>query len=193
MKTARSILQWLILAALAETAAGESITYPDGSVSPYKPGFFGIGHIEPFRDSHATAVAAQGGGVLRVAGYLSNPIVTGGGIITGIAACYYDPRTGQLYTFPTQDNKADSITSGISEDGTLTVGAMATQAVVWDGNNNNSYTLLGPGGATAITPDGLTIVGFTGKGSNGEATGWKRNGDQWQKEQQHRRRTRRSL
>jgi hypothetical protein len=181
IKTPRTILQLLLLAALAETAAGEGITYPDGSVSPYKPGFFGIGHIEPFRDSVATAVAAQKGVVLRVAAYVNNPIVPGGKIITGIAACYFDPRTGQLYTFP-GNGTADSSTSGVSKDGVLTVGRVAGQAVVWDGNNNNNYTLLGNGDATAITPDGLTIVGNTGSGSNSEATRWKRDGTGWKQE-----------
>src|ERR1700686_2830765 len=154
MRFLRSVFLGLFVAAFASTAFGQGVTYPDGSVSPFKPGFFGVGIPAPATSSFVFGVAAQGGTFLGAVGE-----------ITDADAAEIQPALFAPDGFHGLPRAGGSMNGGeaegISGDGRIKVG---DGAVYWDADNN--IHLLPAGGADvrtldapAVTVDGSTIAG----------------------------------
>ena len=75
MNVLRSIFTCLFFTTLVGPSFGEGITYPDGSVSPFKPGFFGVGIPSSATESYVFGVAGQGGTFLGAVGQIKGPIL----------------------------------------------------------------------------------------------------------------------
>lgn len=163
MTMLQSLCKWLLMVAFAQAAA--AYTYPDGSVSLFTPGFFGLGHITPFEKSLATGVAAEGGTILGVVGFVAQP--TGG---LGEHGFLYDPHISQVIALPhVGDGTGHSEANAISANGLIKVGFSGNDegvggACFWDANNAVKLLSQGPTTVYAITPDGSVAAGeeFTG-------------------------------
>ena len=148
------ILPWLCFVALAEIAAGQGVTYPDGTVSPFPPRFFGIGIPDPAVASVVLGVAAKGGTFLGAVGTAT------------------DNKTGDRPIFIAKDRSVTFLLGpdptqggggfGISGDGTIKVGTSGLDACYWDAQNQ-VHVLPHPAGAEssayAISRDGSIIGG----------------------------------
>src|SRR5437016_1976348 len=77
MRFLRSVFLGVFIAGLglASTAFGQGVTYTDGSVSTFKPGFFGVGIPDPATSSYVFGVAAQGGQYLGAVGQINDAIL----------------------------------------------------------------------------------------------------------------------
>lgn len=153
----RPVFLWLFVAGLglASTAFGQGITYPDGSVSTFKPGFFGVGIPAPATSSYVFGVAAKGGTFLGAVGQITDldaaekqaALFTPGGGFQGLPRPNGQVNGGQA--------------EGISGDGKTKVGA---GGFYWDADNNLHVLPAGPSDlysydAPSITVDGSTIAG----------------------------------
>ncbi|HVF73217.1 MAG TPA: putative Ig domain-containing protein [Chthoniobacterales bacterium] len=166
VKIGRFIFTQILLGALAGSALGEGVTYPDGTVSAYPPDLFGIGFAEPYLFSEATGVASENG------------VFKGAiGIVSGAPKGYptfravYIGANRQLSTLHVPELVVAQ-PLGINANGTLIVGG-TTNPVVWESTTLEPRTLAPPdgysnGNATAITADGLAAAGWsqTGEGSD---------------------------
>ena len=157
MKIARPIFTWLLFAGLISPAFGAGYTNPDGTVSPFPPGFFGLGTIEPFEASEATGVAAKDGVLFAVSAFVTGA-PAGSGV--GRMACFYTPGTPRLVALPGPGEF--STTSALSGNGAIKVGE-AGGAYIWNNNDGNQGQALTGERALAISADGSTVVGQSGK------------------------------
>src|SRR4051794_6996215 len=102
MVTARVFLSGLLLAMLPGIAFGEGHRYPNGAVSRYPPRFFGVGFLDPYVESRATGIAAEGPTVKAV----TVNAFSGG---DGRQACFYNPSLNQLVALPDEDSFDESL------------------------------------------------------------------------------------
>lgn len=153
----RSVFLWLFVAALglASSAFSQGVTYRDGSVSTFKPGFFGVGIPAPATGSYVFGVAAQGEKFLGAVGKIEND----GG--AGQQPALFLPGGGFHGLPRPNDVMNGGYALGISGDGKIKVG---TGAAYWDADNN--IHLLPAGGAdvrsetaAAITMNGSVVAG----------------------------------
>jgi uncharacterized membrane protein len=158
MNLLRSIIAWLLAAVLASPSFGQGITYPDGSVSPFKPGFFGVGIPSPATRSYVFGVAAKGGTFIGAVGQINGLELEAG---QGPALW----RPGSFLGLPRSDGLTNNgSVSAISADGKIKVGDGGLGAAYWD-EANQLHSLPTGGGenssaeALAITPDGSVIAG----------------------------------
>lgn len=159
MKIARPIFPWLLFAGLASPAFVAGYTNPDGTVSPFPPSFFGLGHISPFEQSEATGVAAKNGVLFAVSAFVTGA-PAGSGI--GRTACFYNPGISQLVTLPSPGGADFSTTYAVSGNGAIKVG-QAGSAYIWNNNNGNQGQALDGESALAISADGSYVAGQSGK------------------------------
>lgn len=143
------------------SAWGQGVTYPDGSVSPYPAGFFGLGIPPGAIGSNAFGVAAKGGTYLGAAGV---GIFLNGGSF-GTVPLFFTPGGG-IDVLPTPTGTTgQGVATALSADGKIKVGNGGTNnAAYWD--ENNHIHLLPKGGgdestgpALAISADGSIIAG----------------------------------
>lgn len=157
MIIARPLIAWLLFATLNSTALGAGITYPDGTVSPFSPGFFGIGHLQPYERSEANGVAAAGGLLLGVVGFLDD------GPTGYLAQAVFHSGNGSLLFLPGSGANA-SVAWAISSDALRKAGD-ANGPAMWDASLNYMALPLPPGfsGAAtrAISATGAAIVGHS--------------------------------
>ncbi|HEX4640919.1 MAG TPA: hypothetical protein VH252_06000, partial [Chthoniobacterales bacterium] len=153
MKLLRSTFTWSCVVLIAATAFGH--TYPDGSVSTFDPGFFGVGITEPAVASYVFGVGAQGGKFNGAVGQINGKE----GAATQQPALFNGGNS--FFPLPRLNNAPNGGTSvGISDDGKIKVG-FGPGAVYWDANNeihalpSDRQSAL----ASAITPDGTWIAG----------------------------------
>lgn len=158
MNILRSIFAWLFVAMLASQSFGQGHKYPDGTVSPFKPGFFGVGIPSPATASYVFGVAAQGGTFLGAVGQIN-----GLEFERGYEPALFGPG-GSFQGLPRPAGATNGGTaSGISADGKIKVGDSGAGAAYWDADNQ-LHPLPASGdkgthGANAITSDGSVIAG----------------------------------
>jgi uncharacterized membrane protein len=160
MRFLRSIFLCLFVAALglATVRVAQGITYPDGSVSTFEPGFFGVGIPSPGTRSYVFGVAAEGGVFIGAVGQVNDDQAGQQPYLFGKDSFQPLPRP------PGAVNGGTAV--AISGDGKIKIGAGSTApgtGVYWDANNQ-VHTLPGeapPFGtlAQAITLDGSIIAG----------------------------------
>jgi probable HAF family extracellular repeat protein len=162
----RSIFLCLFIAGLglAGSAFGQGVTYPDGSVSTFKPGFFGVGIPASATSSSIFGVAAKGGALIAGVGQIN-----GGSDFELQQPALYTPGNGLQGLPRSGGNVNQGQAEGISGDGKIKVGS---GAVYWDADNN--VHVLPAGGAdlraenaAAITMDGSVAVGNVIKEDHG--------------------------
>jgi probable HAF family extracellular repeat protein len=153
MRLLRSIFAGLLFAGLSGAALGQGVTYPDGTASPFKPGFFGVGIPSQSTRSYVFGVAAQGGSYLGAVGQINDDLADQ-------APELFTPGGGYRSLPIASGGKNGGTVSGISGDGKIKVGD-AGGAAYWDANNDLHVLPGGIGSnvAAAITPDGLAIAG----------------------------------
>ncbi|MEY2498789.1 MAG: hypothetical protein QOD12_2345 [Verrucomicrobiota bacterium] len=179
MRFLRSVFLWLFVAALVvATCFGQGQTYPDGTVSPFKPAFFGVGITEPATASYVFGVGAQGGKFNGAVGQINGKE----GAATQQPALFNGSNS--FFGLPRFNNLPTGGTAvGISDDGKIKIGFGPETGVYWDATNqvhalpvDMQYAL-----ATGITPDGTLIAGSVLTGVQGdvqiyEACKWTPNG-----------------
>lgn len=182
MNVLRSIFPGLFVAMFASVSFGEGITYPDGTVSPFKPGFFGVGIPSPATSSYVFGVAAEGGTFLGAVGQIN-----GLEYERGYEPAFFGPGGG-FQGLPRIAGAINGGTaSGISADGKIKVGDSGGGAAYWDADNQLHPLPQGGGdkgthSANAITSDGSVIAGSVfveldeGGGAFDEAALWTRAG-----------------
>ena len=159
MKNRRSIfVQALTLCCAATLARAGGVTYPDGTASPFAPGFFGVGICGGAISSEVNGVAANGGTYIAAVGNCGNPPV----FVNQTAATLFKPD-GSIAILPQSDSAATTTATGISADGKTKAGFSAG-ACYWDANNQyhalpNTGSAGGDSTAFAISRDGSTIGG----------------------------------
>ena len=116
-------------------AFGEGVRYPNGTASRYLPRFFGVGFLDPYTESRATGIAAEGGTLKAV----TVNAFSGG---DARQACFYNPSLSQLVTLPDKDSFDESLVRGLTPDGALKVGysrlpenSSRHAACLWDVEN----------------------------------------------------------
>lgn len=162
MNIARSITTWLFgLGLTGSISFGAGVTYPDLTVSPFAPAFFGIGHLDPYRGSEANGVAAQGGVFYGAVGIVNQPSVKGA---PGYEAIF--SRGNSPFYLPGSGDVANSSAVwAITPDGKIMVGFKGGPSV-WDAVFEQRH-LPYPGGGygygadlLAVSADGTAAVGY---------------------------------
>jgi probable HAF family extracellular repeat protein len=174
------LLRWLLCTATAGTIFAQGVTYPDLTVSPFAPGFFGVGIAPGATSSNVFGVAAQDGTFIAAVG----AVVQFNGTTLHTLPALFLPGNG-ITLLPTGVANADGTALGISADGKIKVGTAqggtGGSAAYWDMNNQLHSLPKGAGddatvSALAISPTGSTIAGYvqftTQFGSAFEAVLW---------------------
>ncbi|MGZ4982731.1 MAG: putative Ig domain-containing protein, partial [Chthoniobacterales bacterium] len=157
MKRKSSIALVVFYYSLGTFVYSGGVTYPDGSVSPFAPGFFGVGICGGAISSEVNGVAANGATYLGAVGNCGNPPV----FTNQTAATLFKPD-GSIVVLPQNNPSATTTATGISADGKIKSGG-SDVACYWDANNqyhplptNNSNV---ENAAYAVSRDGSTIGG----------------------------------
>lgn len=148
----------LLLCAEASFVCGAGKTYPDGSVSPFAPAFFGVGICQGSISSEVNGVAANGGTFIGAVGDCQNSEDT---FSNYAAAVLFQPNGSSV--LPQENSSRASSALGISADGKIKVGFVGGDACYWDASNQ--FHLLpsrhpGDSAAFGVSSDGSTIGGY---------------------------------
>ena len=147
----------LLLCSPASRSRGAGVTYPDGSVSTFAPGFFGVGICPGSVSTEVNGVAANGGTFIAAVGNCGNPE----GSSNQTAATLFKPDHS-IIVLPQTTSTATTTATGISADGKI-ISGVSGMACYWDANNQ-LHSLPGNGldgaqAALAVSRDGSTIGG----------------------------------
>jgi uncharacterized membrane protein len=159
MNVRRLILPWCTVVVTAATCFGEGITYPNGSVSIFTPGFFGVGIPEPATSSRVFGLAAKGETFIAAVGQIN-------GLEDDAGQEPYLFLPGGFRPLPRATGYTNTGTASvISADGKIKVGdgGGSKNGGYWDAGNQFHPLPLGASDAVAlalaITPDGSVIAG----------------------------------
>lgn len=149
----------LLFAATTGIVCGQGVTYPNGTVSPYPPGFFGVGIPANADGSKVFGVAAVKGQFIGAAGV----VLVSDGSGPGTIAAHFQP-SGGITILPLNAGASRGMATAISADGKIKVGN-AGGAGYWD--ENDQLHMLPSGAADdgtvaalAVSADGSRIAGY---------------------------------
>jgi probable HAF family extracellular repeat protein len=174
MKIVRGLGKALLFLSLAQQAA--AYTYPDGTVSLFTPGFFGLRHIDPYEESLATGVQAEGEKIFGVSGFVAPSPNQGDNLFR--EAFYFDPIVSRVIGLETAGTgNGESQANAISANGQIKVGESGDEdgggPTYWDASNKAHVLYDGSGSsAYAVTLDGSKVAGNTYSGDAAQAAIW---------------------